>query len=515
MKKKVLLIFTLLVALIATISTTIQPTYAFEGTNAITTATTTAINDDSGNLMGFKVVDENLQGKHVNVILDLGVALTRDEIHLTNTDNANEYVIGTSNSYIISSLPHYNDDNTVEFSFYYASDSTGYDLMFFTESEGVKTSSLPVANTMLNIETWVFFDTTENTSNPVYPYFYAYIAPYEFLGADSYSSVDSFLLDRCHFYNYLREDQDFSDLVVKYESEGFAIEKNNIDDTNQKGIIKILLGFTEESLTEIEFIFDLNEEKMYPTLENVNDVAVLPGSWIELGSWDVDDTLDKTAKEMISSISVFSHETAGEEITDFTYRGLEEDLVTDWYKTEGTYKVVITQTGILDMYQWITEIVVTDSTPSTGDTTTQTPTIEGSSPVIEGETTLEFLTEDFSLLMLKAQYDLTDEEDIDALLSLEIKDEGTTLPSEDFVDGLYTVVLTCTDTDGNVTEKIVSVNLVNEIGENTIVVSATLLTALVNNWMSLVAAVVVMLVLILVVTKFKSGKKINRYKRRK
>ncbi|MBI9008442.1 MAG: hypothetical protein JEZ05_00295 [Tenericutes bacterium] len=516
MKKKILFLFTLFVALLATVSTTIQPTYAFEGTNAITSVTTTAINDDSSNLMGVDFNSSSLQGKHINVILDLGNSISRDEIRMSLKDNSNIYRIGYSNSIVVSSLPHYNDDNTVEFSFYYDSASTGYELMFYTTVDTVKTTSLPATKTIENIDTWLFFEVVDVTSNPAYPYVNMRTYDYEYLNYEAYSAVDSFLLDKNSYMNYLEEDLDFSDLVIKYESDGFAIDKIEVDDTHTLGLVKVYLGYTEETLTEVEFSFELNEAKMYPTLENVNDVAVLPGSWIDLGSWDVDDTTGKSARDMISDIAVFGHETTGEEISDFSYRSLfGTTLSDDWYTTAGTYQVVISQSGLTDMYQWITEISVTDITPAATTDPIDTNTVDENFPVIEGEDTVEFLTEDFSILMLKSQYNLSDEEDINALLSLDIKEDGTTLPEEDYIDGTYTVVLTCEDSDGNITEKTVTVNLVNEIGEDTIVITATLLTALANNWMSLVAVIVVILGFVLVVTKVKTGKKIKRYKRRK
>lgn len=522
MRKKVLFLFTLMVALFATVTMTIQPTYAFESvTSEHDLSYTTVKTDTAGNPAGVRLSNaDDFQGKNILIGMRLETFVSADNIVLKyiyesqpRTYTLNETAMG-----ILASEVAYDENNNIEISFQWPASGVTYFevyIMHYDENSD-SVSDLPIGLTIDNIDDWFYVTSSDITLAPKYPFVVNDSKQLTYLDTTSYSDIYNFWDNKLDVFGTNGTDDliDKSTLYFNVPEQTLNIAKgiSGDDGVNQQEVY-FEYGYDSTHVVRHYVDLDLKSEEtevMYPTL-NIGSESYLPGSMISVEGWDISDT--QNIKTLLSNEFSMGHENSNiNSDTDFVY-SVESDVV-DWNTTIGTYPILIKQVEGSNIYTW-TLFVTLDETITDTSTVDDTSTVAETAPEIEGEDTVEFLTKDFSLLMLKAQYDLSDEEDVDALLSLDIKEEGTTLPEKDFTDGTYTVILTCEDSDGNITEKNVTVKLVNEIGEDTIVISATLLTALANNWLSLVSIVVVILIVVLAITKRNSSKKVKKYKRSK
>ena len=499
MKKKILFIFTLMASVFMMFATTIQPAYAFEGvTNELDAATVTGVNDDNGDLMGIRVTDSTFQDKILLVKIDTPSFVEQNSFHTGYMDSTiyRSYPIGQSPASLFTSFIHYFDDGSVEYSMYWDSTFAYYEFtLYHTNESNEKVSDLPSGLTIETVSDWFVLQSTDNTNQPKYPLTGLSYRFVTFLSsAYNYSDLYTLLADRAIFKNYDGTEIPLSELYVKMPN----MENLVVTDDEVAKDIYIEVGFTPDVLMRIYVEVDL-EPGDYPQL-TYDSFDYLPSSYIDIDGWSVSD-YDNNLYELLASLISFDHESETQEaLTGFTFTTFDYDIEGNWYETEGTYPVIINQVNQGIVYSWVTFITLNDTNEA---------------PVIDGPTELEYLVEDFSETVLLANFTVTDDTDLAADLTLTIKDTSTLPTVANYEAGTYNVIIITTDTDGAETEYTVSVILVDEITENTVVVTGSIIEALADNWMSIAASTVLMLIVVLFIVKFKGkGKLKNTRKRR-
>lgn len=495
MKKKIIFIFTLTLTFFALFLTSIQNTYALEtDVNELDTSKVTAVNDSSGTLMGVRITDTSFVGKNLLIGLDLPEYIDQDSFY-TGYDYSGEVRyknVGISGS-VYTSLLNYSDDNSVEFQMYWDSEATYYEIVLYHLNDSdEKVSDLPSSLTLDNITSWFYIKSADESVDLKYPFAYVQYRNYEYYSSTYYQFSDLYTgaLKDDKFYDNHREQIDLKDLYFNLVYvDNFQPSKNDVKTT-----LYYEVGFNSDNVTRVYKTVSI-EDGSYPTLE-YNNTEYIPGSYISVNGWDINDYEGNIVDE-ISSLISFSHEDEeynpliGMTVTTFDY-GAD-----NWYETVGTYPVIVSQNIGNVIYSWPLFITLINGNQA---------------PVIEGPTELEFLTKSFSLDFLYEQFTVTDDRDTNLVLELA---DSSTLPEDNFTSGTYTAVLKVTDSNGSETEYTVTVDLVNVITSNTIIISNSVADTFLDNWISITASTIIVFGIILFLTKFKGLKNIKKIKRRR
>ena len=494
MKRKIVFALTLFIMAIVMFATASQKTYALETeNNELDPATVTAVNDSSGTVMGVRITDNSFVGKNLLIGIDLPDFIDQNDFYIGYDYNSSLIYKNTGKSSATTtytSLMNYNDDNSVEFQLYWDSGDAYYEIVMYELNElDEYVSALPTSLTIENITDWLYIQSAAESEALKYPYAYVQYRDITYLNNyEDYSDMYSSAIQNDRFYDNLREQIETSSLYFNIPiTDTFQPSKSeNLHELYYE------IGFNSDNVTRVYKNVDL-EDGSYPTLV-YDDVEYLPGSYINVDGWDVNSYSGNVVDD-INTIVSFSHESE-DPLIGMNIRLLDYENDT-WYETVGTYPIIVSQSDGENSFGWTLFVNLTDSNQA---------------PVIDGPTELEFLTGDFNVDLLYDQFTITDDSEGEVTLSLK---DTSTLQETDNTTGSYTAIIVATDENGAHSEQTVSVDLVDQITENTIVVSGSLLSQVVDNWMSIAASAVIILVIILFATKFRGKKKIKKsYKRR-